>query len=137
MSHAQRNGWRITSLLVVAALCSVPGCGESADTAPVTGTVTVEGEPLAGGLVSFFPSGGGRAINGTVDASGAYSVELPTGNYTVIAQASTQLPEGWQEGDPVPPPAVQVPLRYRQPTSSPWSLSVEGTEPVEEDFQSE
>src|SRR5687767_15050217 len=45
-------------------LVSQPGCGEAAGIgglAPVTGTVTLDGQPLSGAQVVFIPVGEGRA----------------------------------------------------------------------------
>jgi hypothetical protein len=42
---------------------------------PVTGTVTLDGQPVAGANVSFSPtSGGGKAAVGTTDASGKFTL---------------------------------------------------------------
>jgi len=56
------------------------GCGggaanESVETAPVSGTVTMDGKPLAGATVNFTTEK--FASSGTTDAEGKY--ELPTG----------------------------------------------------------
>jgi hypothetical protein len=65
-------------LLAVALACT--GCGGSAyDLAPVSGTVTLDGEPLAGATVLFIPiaevgSDAGPASNGTTDAAGKYTL---------------------------------------------------------------
>jgi hypothetical protein len=119
-------------------LVGFAGCGKASDSAQVSGTVTVSGQPLPGGVVSFFPATGERAINATVDTGGHYHVALPPGDYTVTAQVSRPMPEGWQEGDPLPPPPVlQVPAKFRQPKSSPLTFTVEAAGPMEKDFELE
>ncbi len=65
-------------LLVVAALAVVPGCGPNADLpdlGEVTGTVTLDGAPLADASVSFEPQGGGtKGSTGTTDETGKYEL---------------------------------------------------------------
>lgn len=129
MSDFSRVGWAALVLLGL-----IVGCGDAADTAAVSGQVTVAGKPLPEGAISFFPADGSRPVATTVDAEGAYKVSLPAGDYTVVVQASTKLPEGWQEGDPLPPQPVRVPPAYGQPTTSPLSLTVEAGASLERDF---
>ena len=64
----------LPAALGMALLCLAAGCGES-DRPPlgtVTGTVTLDGVPLAEALVLFTPEGPGRTAIGTTDASGGY-----------------------------------------------------------------
>jgi len=84
--------------------------------------------------VRFYPAGGGRPIVGTVDTEGNYRAKLPPDDYTVVIQASTNLPEGWREGDPIPPQQVQVPKVYSHRKRSPLSLTVETGDAIEKDF---
>ena len=55
----------VTSFFLVATLfvflSVLSGCGNKYGTTPVTGTVTLDGEPLAGAYVIFYPVEGGRA----------------------------------------------------------------------------
>jgi len=56
------------------------GCGETVDadrpeTAPVTGTVTYNGQPVEGATVTFMAgASGGRGAVGTTDASGKFQL---------------------------------------------------------------
>ena len=52
------------------------GCGGPAEepTYQVTGTVTMNGSPIEGAVVSFSPASGGAAATGVTDASGKYSL---------------------------------------------------------------
>src|SRR5262245_38254316 len=43
-------------------------------TEPVTGTVTLDGKPLAGAQVVFQPKSGGQAASGTTDAQGKFTL---------------------------------------------------------------
>jgi hypothetical protein len=103
LRHAMvgRNHWRSWSrLLLAAAGLTVSGCWGSGDDAPresVSGTVTLDGKPLAAGAIQFFPAatsasgftfGGGDSIkNGKFSISrevglvpGTYRVSIYSGN---------------------------------------------------------
>ena len=54
----------------VAAMTSLSGCGNGhdIDLYPVTGTVTIDGNPVEGAMVNFQPTGEGRAPRGAAAA---------------------------------------------------------------------
>ena len=60
------------------ALATTIGCGfggpGSPETAVVTGTVTLDGQPVEGALLIFTPIAGGRQSGGTTDAEGHYEL---------------------------------------------------------------
>ena len=73
MSGIQRFRWLV---LAFGALMS-SGCGSGEERPPVyqvTGTVTRNGTPLEGAVVTFSPAEAGRAASGTTDASGKYTL---------------------------------------------------------------
>lgn len=56
-------------------LCALlVGCGSNMKVAPVSGTVTLDGEPLANASVVFEPKAGGRPSFGVTDESGQYTL---------------------------------------------------------------
>jgi hypothetical protein len=63
--------------VIAAALAS--GCGSKGPDRPktfaVTGTVTLDGQPVSGASVTFAPSGRGTPAIGTADASGRYALK--------------------------------------------------------------
>ena len=78
----------------VAAMTSLSGCGNGhdIDLYPVTGTFTIDGNPVEGAMVNFQPTGEGRAprgANGATDSSGQYvlyflsSKGCPAGDFNV------------------------------------------------------
>jgi hypothetical protein len=71
-----RLDWKyLVCLAALACFVGCPGGGGSIGTAPVTGTVTLDGNPVDGAKVVFSPkSAGGRAAVGTTDASGKFSL---------------------------------------------------------------
>lgn len=83
------------------------GCGGASDRPPlgqVTGTVTVNGEPLAGVLVSFKPEVG-RAAVGMSDANGFYRLQYVYGvNGAKVGQntVSFSWPTGASGTVPIP-----------------------------------
>ncbi len=92
----------------LALFAGCPGGGEGGlDTIPVTGTVTLDGSPLAGARVSFSPKGGGRAAVGLTDESGRF--ELTTnvagdgalaGSYGVAISKTAAAPSAAAADDP-------------------------------------
>lgn len=59
----------------------LPGCGSGDDTPPlgdVSGTITLDGQPLEGVIVAYKPEVG-RAATGTTDAQGKYTLEFAYG----------------------------------------------------------
>jgi hypothetical protein len=88
---------------LTAALCLITliGCGSKGgkNNVPVSGRVTLDGEPLTtGGQVSFIPfdqgAGASETIGGTIDPSGGYKVfsggkeGAPPGRYKVTVSPS-------------------------------------------------
>jgi len=83
------------------------GCGGGRDAAlpdlvPVSGTVTLDGQPLANALVTFLPVGStrGRSCYGVTDASGRYelmenekSKGAPVGAFSVLCNKWV-MPDG-------------------------------------------
>jgi len=97
-----------TGLVVLVGLCVLTSCKENGPaigtTAPVSGKITVDGQPLTEGQVSFLPfdegiqTGGGTAA-GKIDPSGGYKIftagkdGAPLGRYKVTVTPS-MVPTG-------------------------------------------
>lgn len=102
---------------VVAIGLSGSGCGagpgDQPDTARVQGVVTLDGQPLAGATVAFYPEKG-RAASATTDSQGNYTLQYSdsvrgalVGRHTVritTAEASADAANGGQ--------AERLPARY-------------------------
>jgi len=86
--------------LVLTSLILTPGCsgGKSVTMAPVSGMVTVDGQPVTSGQVAFLPTGkdaekAGLSA-GTIDSSGKYTISTdgksgaPLGTYKVTVTPS-------------------------------------------------
>lgn len=139
-------------LLVCAALLAAAGCGSGPTYVPVSGTVTLDGQPLAGVMVIFQPTaaGGGSDAGGVgstarTDAQGKYTLDASTpdpkrgalvGSHTV--RIATPPPAGSATGDPdsdaanAPQGAKAfrdpVPARYNTATTLTFDVPAGGTD---------
>ncbi len=69
---------KLVALLCVGVMITITGCGASnPDTTLVSGTVTYDGEPLEGAIVSITPEAGAtgaKSASGETDAQGAFTL---------------------------------------------------------------
>jgi hypothetical protein len=66
---------RLVSFGLVLGLAALAGCeGGGPALGTVTGTVSMDGKPLANTAVTFIPQGGGGTASGITDASGKYEL---------------------------------------------------------------
>ncbi len=79
MSFAYRTVWSVSLLVVVGfSLSILSGCGGGADydgpeRAAVSGSVTLDGSPVANGTIAFTAVGDGKSASGPI-ADGSYSI---------------------------------------------------------------
>jgi hypothetical protein len=91
-----RHHWRFSLLLALAAAGSMAaGCSQSSDELPreaVSGTVTLDGEPLANGSIQFSSDGGAGPGGGSPVKDGQFSIArelgLVPGKYRVAINAA-------------------------------------------------
>lgn len=101
-------------------------------TAPVTGVVAFNGEPVAGATIAFQPGEGGRSAAGITDESGRYQLStyarndgaIP-GDYKVVIVKYEATPSGSGTGKdyvppdgPIPEPKSLIPKKYASAESS-------------------
>jgi hypothetical protein len=110
-----------THSLLLFGLLLVPGCGGSRY-APVSGTVTMDGKPLANVAVSFQPVGGelnpGAGSSGRTNERGEYTLQViggrgqgaVVGKHRVEINPTVDNPDA----DRNPPPKVTIPIRYNR-----------------------
>ncbi|GIW82424.1 MAG: hypothetical protein KatS3mg105_4231 [Gemmatales bacterium] len=78
---------RLTLLIFVALIA---GCGGGR--AVVSGNVTLDGEPLVTGTVTWISTDGKTVAYGQIQNDGSYRAEMPAGEYFVTVVA-TSMPE--------------------------------------------
>jgi hypothetical protein len=94
----RRNSWMFV-LVLSCSLMPLAGCGGKYKMAPVSGTITLDGKPLADATVSFTPQATGSeapASTGKTDQSGKYTLSLVSdetngaiiGNHRVVIAKS-------------------------------------------------
>jgi hypothetical protein len=101
----------------------------------VHGHVSYRGAPLESAALTFSPASG-RPVSATV-SNGEYSVELMPGEYTAVVLIGVNVPKGYKEGDPIPPPSIVLPEIYTSPSKSPLKAMVAAgkNEPIDFDLK--
>lgn len=107
-----RNPARLSVFVLAVLVTTLSGCGgprrpEGPPLIPVTGTVQLDGKPLAGATVTFNPLAGTKGNGGfaVTDADGKFTLTdyaerpgCPEGEYGVTFSRMTQT-----DGSPIPP----------------------------------
>src|SRR5262249_19581338 len=126
-SHTPMS-WPIMMASAALGILTLGGCGDSDELPrePVSGTVTLDGKPLASGLITFQPGGGDVATQGGgAIESGKYAIPrdqgLVPGNYRVsvtnASGPSAPQADALVPGDPLPPPKEAIPAIYNSQTT--------------------
>ncbi|MBX9677372.1 MAG: hypothetical protein K2X38_01325 [Gemmataceae bacterium] len=80
---------RLPSLLGALAFFAAIGCG--GPSAPVTGSVTYEGNPVEEGAITFLPTDGKEASRGAMIKGGRYAADMVPGKWTVQISGGRKL----------------------------------------------
>jgi hypothetical protein len=73
---------------VLSAVVFTIGCSGEPPVGTVTGTVTFNGKPAKGGMISFMPAAGGVPVTVTIDGNGIYKAEsVPAGPVMVSVES--------------------------------------------------
>ncbi len=98
------------------------GCGESGpEIAPVEGTITLDGKPLANASVVFVPENG-RPAGGTTNSAGKYVLTFSEGREGAmpgknkVRISTARDPSETPEGEPIPAAPETIPMRYNAQT---------------------
>lgn len=137
MIQSSISNGRIRQLMAFAvcglAIGSLSGCGNSLS--QVSGGVTIDGEPIAGGenvraTVYFYPEGGtGTPAIGLLDESGQYEIStgsqsgIQPGSYVVTISATEIIPAKQQGEAPTGRPITA--RKYADPRLSGFRVEVE------------
>ncbi len=128
------------AISAVATACLLAGCssgGGIPGTAPVTGKVTYNGQPVDGASISFIGQAETQRPAGALSGpDGAYALKtgdtdgaLP-GNYTVLVTktdapaAGEMTMEAASKSGPAAPPKSLIPAKYGDPLQSPLKFEV-------------
>lgn len=90
---------RLITLGALVAMCGGCSGGPGVELAPVTGKVTLNGEPLAGARISFGPQGG-RPSTAVVGPDGTYELEYTPGYKGAVVGRHTVVISKMVEPDP-------------------------------------
>jgi len=117
--------------VLLTAAAFVAGCGGGAK---VSGTVTLDGQVLKAGTVTFHPTGSGSVGTGTISLDGRYEIaagldkSLPPGEYVVTVEATEAAIASAEQpaGPPRPPgPAKRfTPAKYAEKATSDLKFTV-------------
>ena len=136
---AKGVGTGVLGAVTVVLLATPMGCGPARDknlppTAPASGTVMYNGEPVRGGTVTFHPKGIGNPGVGWLDESGRFAVATYYDNDGAVVGEHAVTIDMPPPLDGVDPKDVfKVPAPYTDPESTP--LIVEVPEKGVKDFE--
>jgi hypothetical protein len=124
------SAWFLSSLsrshclMLVFVLSLLVGCSGSGMESQVSGRITLDGQPIGPGIVSFVPAGGKHnpAI-GAADAKGVYTLKtsrtggLSAGHYQVSVYVHS-VPPGAQPGERLMSTPSAIPEKYENVETS-------------------
>ncbi len=115
-----RNG------LILGICCGIPliaGCGGDPNMGYVTGTVTLDGQPLERATLYFQPTNGERPSMGYTDATGHYKLEYSTtksgarvGEHEVRITTYAEVIVDQETGNRLPGTPEKLPTKYNTKT---------------------
>jgi hypothetical protein len=124
---------------------ALAGCsGSKYPTAPVSGTVRMNGKPLPSAAITFQPMGGGMASVGVTGPDGRYSLEFLTGEqdgavvatHRVIIRTHKKANiEDTSSDISVPSERDPIPRRYNDATELTFEVPSAGTEEADFDLK--
>jgi hypothetical protein len=103
-------------VLAFLAVILVAGCGSSDPLAryTVSGNVSFQGQPVEEGTITFEDPAAGQSNSSPLAAGGAYSMELPAGDFRVsVSPPLVETKAGPDSpGDMVPKKVANIPKKY-------------------------
>ncbi|WP_425400753.1 carboxypeptidase-like regulatory domain-containing protein [Aeoliella sp.] len=121
---------RFSFAVTAIGLVATTGCGGKFDST-VQGKVTLDGEAVPQGTVSFLPTAGGPTAFARIDSSGTYEIRtgreagLSPGDYLVAVVANEPAPVSQTaDGGPPPPGKPITPPWYRSQETSGLKFTV-------------
>jgi hypothetical protein len=140
MIRDMRLGRRGAVVLFWVAGVWLPGCGPGdnlPECAPVSGKLTIGGEPLASAMITFHPEKPGNSGQAASEPDGTYVLNTYgthdgaiVGKHTVTVERYLP-PMPTQPGGKIPSAKATVPKKYTKPETSPLKVEVKsGTKNV-------
>lgn len=77
----------LACILLIACTATILGCTADSKHGTVTGTVMLDGQPLASGLIRFTPSDGNTATADATIENGKFTAVVPIGDKTIWISA--------------------------------------------------
>jgi hypothetical protein len=120
-------------LLAAVILMTLAGCGKPEAYCEVEGKVTLDGQPLPGVHVWFYPEGEGGVqppyATGVTDAQGVYTLTAVNGQHGALVGknrvAVNRPPGGRSDSQDEPPsPGPPIPVAYTQAADTPILVEV-------------
>ena len=136
---------RLIAVFVVGALVLAGCSGSRYPTAPVSGTVKMNGKPLPSAAMTFQPMGGGMASVGVTDTNGRYTLEFLTGEvvgavvakHRVIIRTHRKANTEDTSSDRANPSARDpIPRRYNDESELTMEVPEDGTDSADFDLKS-
>ena len=113
MSSVRSFGRFWIMLTIVSTTAILPGCGsDGPPLGSVSGTVTLDGEPVPNAFVVFTPEGAGRPSQTKTDASGEFTLSFTGSEGGALIgthQVTVSTEDIPDEGEPVP---ERIPAKY-------------------------
>lgn len=111
--------------LCAIALSLAIGCSDEPPTGSVSGTVTLNDQPLGSGIVILLDEQTGVGGSAELDASGRYKIaSIRVGTYQVAVQGPPP-PAPHEMADATVPPAPPIPPKFQSAETSGLSVEVE------------
>ena len=115
---------------MAALFCILVGCQRAPTLGKVSGKVTLDGQPVSEGRISFNDASRGIFMTADLRADGSYEVVraeghgLPPGTYQVaVTPLPSDLPVGFSSTAP-PKRFSEIPAKYHNPATSGLTLTV-------------
>lgn len=140
--------WSWAVVVMASALSAAVGCSRSGvagrpPTHPATGSVSLDGTPVAGATVTLVPQAGGHAAVAVTDPKGGFRLTTfqsgdgaVAGTYGVSVEKRVAAGAGAGAGDeyqppsgPLPPPENVLPARYASAETSGLTATIESGRP--------
>jgi len=146
--------YRLFYILGVVLTLSLIGCSGGLKVNYVEGTITHNGAPLEGAMVTFTPKTEGKGLmaSGTTDSRGVYKLTViqggtkdkgtAEGEYMVSLMKKTDFPIRMDPPPPAYPDSAEVPIygsvfpkKYTNPNTSELTASIKSGKNLKVDFE--